>query len=66
MRIIKIIFRTIIVLSLFVSCNNENPERLKKVVIGISADLETINPAYSFSVDEGVIDETTFFKFSSV
>ena len=62
MRIIKIIFRTIIVLSLFVSCNNENPERLKKVVIGISADLETINPAYSFSVDEGVIDETLFLS----
>lgn len=45
-----------------VSCNNERPELLNRAVIAISADLETINPIYSFSVDEGVIDETLFLS----
>ena len=62
MRIFKILFSSVLILLLFVSCNTENPKQLKKVVIGISADLETINPIYSFSVDEGVIDETLFLS----
>ncbi len=62
MRTIKIICGSILILSLIVSCNTENPKQLKKVVIGISADIETINPIYSFSVDEGVIDETLFLS----
>lgn len=62
MRTIKIIFGSIIILSLIVSCNTEKPKQLKKIVIGISADIETINPIYSFSVDEGVIDETLFLS----
>jgi peptide/nickel transport system substrate-binding protein len=62
MRIFKILLKSVIILSLFVSCNNENPNQIKKVVIGISADLETINPIYSFSVDEGVVDETLFLS----
>ncbi|MFZ2325254.1 MAG: ABC transporter substrate-binding protein [Ignavibacteriaceae bacterium] len=62
MRIFKILFSSVLILLLFVSCNAENPKQLKKVVIGISADLETINPIYSFSVDEGVIDETLFLS----
>jgi peptide/nickel transport system substrate-binding protein len=62
MRIFKILLKSVLILSLFVSCNTENPNQLKKVVIGISADLETINPIYSFSVDEGVIDETLFLS----
>ena len=61
MRIIKflIVFPLIF---LFVTCNTEKPELSNKVVIGISSDIETINPAYSFSVDEGVIDETLFLS----
>ncbi len=46
----------------FNSCNNEKPELMNRAVIAISADLETINPIYSFSVDEGVIDETLFLS----
>lgn len=49
-------------ISFFVSCNNEKPELMNRAVIAISADLETINPIYSFSVDEGVIDETLFLS----
>ncbi len=62
MRTLKIIFGSIIILSLLVSCKSENTNQLKKVVIGISSDIETINPIYSFSVDEGVIDETLFLS----
>jgi len=62
MRIVKIFFSSILFLYLFVSCNVEKADKTQKVVIGISADLETINPIYSFSVDEGVIDETLFLS----
>lgn len=62
MRTLKIIFVSIIILFLLILCKSENPNQLKKVVIGISSDIETINPIYSFSVDEGVIDETLFLS----
>jgi peptide/nickel transport system substrate-binding protein len=62
MRIFKILISSVLILLIFVSCNNQNPKQSKKVVIGISADLETINPIYSFSVDEGVVDETLFLS----
>lgn len=62
MRIFKNLLSAVLLISLLVSCSNDNPKHSKKVVIGISADLESINPAYSFSVDEGVIDETLFLS----
>lgn len=62
MRISKIFLVALIILPLLVSCSSEKSPKLKKVVIGISSDVETLNPAYSFSVDEGVIDETLFLS----
>jgi peptide/nickel transport system substrate-binding protein len=62
MRIVKSFLYTFLILSVFTACNPEKSVQSKKVVIGISADLETINPAYSFSVDEGVVDETLFLS----
>jgi peptide/nickel transport system substrate-binding protein len=62
MRIVKFLLCLALFLPVFTSCNNEETVQSKRVVIGISADLETINPAYSFSVDEGVIDETIFLS----
>lgn len=64
MRIAKIFLFTLIVLPILVSCGGEKTPKLKKVVIGISSDVETLNPAFSFSVDEGVIDEILFLSLA--
>lgn len=62
MKKVKSLLLFAVIISLFISCNNEKPELLNRAVIAISADLETINPVYSFSVDEGVVDETLFLS----
>jgi len=54
----KIITISLFILFLFVSCSNE--ESRDFVVIGIPNDIETINPLYSFSVEEGNITELMF------
>lgn len=45
---------------LFISCSNEESKDF--VVIGIPNDIETINPLYSFSVEEGNITELMFLS----
>ncbi len=62
MKKVKSYLLFISIISLIVSCNNERTVAPDRAVIAISADLETINPIYSFSVDEGVIDETLFLN----
>lgn len=62
MKKVKSYLLFISIISLIVSCNNERTVAPERAVIAISADLETINPIYSFSVDEGVIDETLFLN----
>lgn len=62
MRFIKILFPLLLSAIILISCDNDRPEKINRVVIGISSDIETINPLYSFSVDEGVIDETLFLS----
>jgi peptide/nickel transport system substrate-binding protein len=62
MKKVNSLLLLVIIISFFISCNNEKPELLNRAVIAISADLETINPVYSFSVDEGVVDETLFLS----
>ncbi len=62
MKKVKSLLFIVSLIIFFISCNNEKPELLNRAVIAISADLETINPIYSFSVDEGVVDETLFLS----
>ncbi len=62
MRSSKIILSVLAISILFQFCESNNSEKINRVVIGISSDIETINPLYSFSVDEGVIDETLFLS----
>ncbi|MCJ7554446.1 MAG: ABC transporter substrate-binding protein, partial [Ignavibacteriaceae bacterium] len=47
---------------LFVSCQKEEPISNDRLIIGISADIKTINPLYAFSVDEGSIDDILFLS----
>jgi len=64
MKKVKALLFIVSIFSFFISCNHEKPELLNRAVIAISADLETINPIYSFSVDEGVVDETLFLSLA--
>ena len=47
---------------LFVSCQKDEPISTDRLIIGISADIKTINPLYAFSVDEGSIDDALFLS----
>jgi peptide/nickel transport system substrate-binding protein len=51
----------VISLLLFSGCSSED-KKDNRVIIGISADVETINPLYAFSVDEGNITELLFMS----
>ncbi len=62
MRSSKIILSILAISLLLQFCESNKSEKINRVVIGISSDIETINPLYSFSVDEGVIDETLFLS----
>lgn len=62
MRSSKIILSILVISIFFQFCNSNNSEKINRIVIGISSDIETINPLYSFSVDEGVINETLFLS----
>ncbi|MCF6271350.1 MAG: ABC transporter substrate-binding protein [Melioribacteraceae bacterium] len=56
----KFITTSLFILFLFISCSNK--EKKDFVVIGIPNDIETINPLYSFSVEEGNITELMFLS----
>lgn len=51
----------ILLLTLFFSCGEARKPN-NTVIVGISADVETINPLYAFSVDEGNITELLFLS----
>ncbi len=44
------------------SCNNESPTDSNRIIIGISADVESLNPLYSFNVVEGNITELLYLS----
>ncbi len=50
----------ILSITLFFSCSKQ--DNTNKVVIGITADAETLNPLYSFSVNEANINELLFLS----
>jgi len=44
------------------SCDTRNTETTDRVVIGISADVQTFNPLFTVSVDEGSITELLYLS----
>lgn len=58
----KKIFFLLFIIPLLISCKPEKPEVTKRIVIALSADVETINPLYAFTVDEGTLTETLFLS----
>lgn len=61
MRFKKIIC-LLIFIPLLISCKPEKPEVTNRIVIALNADVETINPLYAFTVDEGTLTETLFLS----
>jgi peptide/nickel transport system substrate-binding protein len=51
---------------LTISCRKDEPVSSERLIIGISADIKTINPLYSFSVDEGSINDLLFLSLVRV
>lgn len=62
MRLKKIFLLLLFIFPLLISCKTENPEAANRIVIALSADVETINPLYAFTVDEGTLTETLFLS----
>ncbi|MCF8259447.1 MAG: hypothetical protein K9J12_01620 [Melioribacteraceae bacterium] len=58
MKIIRKSF-LLLLLTILVSCSVEN-ENSKRVVIGITSDIESFNPLYAFSITEGNLGELLF------
>jgi len=55
-------FLIIIIFIFFSACDSQNHKTENRVVIGISADVQTFNPLFAFSVDEGVITELLYLS----
>lgn len=47
---------------LFTFCDSKTTNQNNQVVIGISADVQTFNPLFTFSVDEGAITELLYLS----
>ena len=62
--VLKRVYLTILILSflIIVSCEKESPSGPNRVVIGISSDIESFNPLFAFSVDEGSIAELLYLS----
>jgi peptide/nickel transport system substrate-binding protein len=44
----------------FTFCDSKTPKQNNRIVIGISADVQTFNPLFTISVDEGAITELLY------
>jgi peptide/nickel transport system substrate-binding protein len=47
---------------LIIACDSKSPQQSNRIVIGISADVQTFNPLFAFSVDEGAIVELLYLS----
>ncbi len=47
---------------ILISCSDKTSEDSGRVIIGIPSDIETINPLYAFSINEGNITELLFLS----
>lgn len=63
MRIIKLLVVFLLpILFLNISCRKDKPVSPERLIVGITADVKTINPLYAFSVDEGNINDLIFLS----
>lgn len=55
-------FYILILSIIYAGCQQDTPVNENRIIIGIPSDIETYNPLYSFSVDEGVISELLYLS----
>ncbi len=55
-----VIFCFLPILLVFYSCKDNAPVNSNRVVIGISSDIESMNPLFTFTLDEGQITELLY------
>lgn len=60
-NIVKILLLFVLPL-LFTFCDSKTPPQNNRIVIGISADVQTFNPLFTLSVDEGAITELLYLS----
>lgn len=59
----RIYFSTVIFIALLLAgCGGNKVETQKRVIIGISSDIESFNPMYAFGVNEGEISELLYMS----
>ena len=64
-RISEIIISTFLLLTISIlvsNCSNKNNQNDKRIIIGIESDVETMNPMYAFSLNEGNLIDLLFMK----
>ena len=61
-KITKLFIVLCILLLIFQSCSTENPVESNRVIIGLSADVQTFSPLFALSLDEGSISELLFLS----
>lgn len=52
-------------LALISSCQKDSPVTNNRIIIGIQSDVQTFNPLYAFSLDEGNINELLYLSLVS-
>lgn len=64
MRLVSFYTSLFLIALLLFACQPDEPVETKRVVIGIASDIESLNPMYSFSADEGAITELLFLNLA--
>ncbi|MHB1686716.1 MAG: ABC transporter substrate-binding protein [Ignavibacteriaceae bacterium] len=59
---LKRITLLLLFIAILPSCNKENSSHANRVVIGISSDIQSTNPLFSFTVDEGNVSELLYLS----
>ncbi len=58
----RIFLLLVLILPFITSCRKESPYSPDRVIIGIPSDIQTLNPLYAYTVDEGAISELLFLS----
>lgn len=58
----RIFLLLVLILPFITSCRKESPYSPARVIIGIPSDIQTLNPLYAYTVDEGAISELLFLS----
>ncbi|HED05169.1 MAG TPA: hypothetical protein ENI61_00625 [Ignavibacteria bacterium] len=52
----------LLIIGILPACNTSSPTKFNGVVVGISSDVESLNPLFSFTVNEGNISELLYLS----